>query len=252
MNGQSGTAASADDDPAETVLIIQQQDGATPGWLAEVLTEAGIAYRVARPYAKPDLPAHYRWKAIVPLGGEMGAYESDHYDFLAAERDFLCEAVQANTPVFAICLGAQLLAHGLGGRAYAMEAAQVGYPDIRLTEAGTHDPVLSHLTGPVLAWHGDTFELPAEAELLAEAGGRPYAYRIGDVTWGVQFHPEASPELVDSWLAGFTRDEIEHMGVDVPALRAEIQQHAAAAKRTSWALFRAWLRQISPRSVPAD
>jgi GMP synthase (glutamine-hydrolysing) len=245
--GQSpGEAPSRSDDvdTAETVLIIQQQDGATPGWLAEMLAEAGVAYRVVRPYAGPELPDHCRWKAVVPLGGEMGAYERDRYPFLATERDFLRAAVTAGTPVFAICLGAQLLADGLGGRAYPMEAARVGYYDLALTPAGERDPVLWQLAAPVLVWHGDTFDLPDDAELLAEANGRPYAYRLGYVTWAVQFHPEASPELVDSWLATFTADEIAQMNLDVAALRAQVQQHAASARRTSWALFEAWLAQI--------
>ena len=48
-------------------------------------------------------------------------------------------------------------------------------------------------------WHYYTFELPAGAELLADEHAARQAYRLGERTWGVQFHPEVTRHMLDSW-----------------------------------------------------
>ena len=48
-------------------------------------------------------------------------------------------------------------------------------------------------------WHYYGFELPAGAELLAENDAARQAYRLGERTWGVQFHPEVTRHMLDHW-----------------------------------------------------
>lgn len=166
------------------VLILQQQDGATPGWLGDVLEEAGVPYRVARPDRGDEFADRSQWAAVVSLGGTMDAYDTERYGFVAAEREFLRAAVRAGTPVLGICLGAQLLAAELGGRVYRMSAPRVGYIELEPTVEGTQDPIVGQAWGPVLACHSDAFDVPDEAEILAWCDGCPYAYRIGHTTSG--------------------------------------------------------------------
>ncbi|HEX5446092.1 MAG TPA: hypothetical protein VFW87_19855, partial [Pirellulales bacterium] len=53
----------------------------------------------------------------------------------------------------------------------------------------------------VFQWHGDTFDLPAGAARLARGTTcENQAFRHG-AAYGLQFHPEMTAEMVESWLA---------------------------------------------------
>lgn len=161
---------------------------------------------------------------------------------------FLRQAVAAATPGLGICLGSQLLGEVLGGETRPATETRLGYPGIDLTAAGHQDPVIRHAAGRrFLVWHGDTFDLPPDATLLATSGGYPYAYRIGSAV-AVQFHPEASPQLVDSWLDTVDESELQRMGVDPEALRREVHDKADTCRAASFALFRAWTDETADRN----
>jgi hypothetical protein len=73
-----------------------------------------------------------------------------------------------------ICLGSQLVAHALGARVYPNErdgepAKEIGYYTVHLTPEGKADPLFKGFDSGVrvLEWHGDAFELPRDASLLA-------------------------------------------------------------------------------------
>ena len=71
-------------------------------------------------------------------------------------------------------------------------------------------------------WHYYGFDLPAGAELLAENDAARQAYRLGERTWGVQFHPEVTRHMLDHWFvegaaelpdpAAVRRDTDLHLG----------------------------------------
>src|SRR5690606_27877628 len=64
-----------------------------------------------------------------------------------------------------------------------------------LTLQAPDEPVARLLEGQhVFHWHGDTFELPAGAVLLASSEAcRHQAFRLGDHVFGFQFHLETTP-----------------------------------------------------------
>jgi len=62
------------------------------------------------------LPDWHDFAAIIVMGGPMGAYEDGAYPWLELEKRLLREAVDADLPVWGVCLGAQLLAAALGAR----------------------------------------------------------------------------------------------------------------------------------------
>jgi GMP synthase-like glutamine amidotransferase len=72
---------------------------------------------------------------------------------------------------------------------------------VRLTVEGSADPVLGTLPPEfmTLQWHGDTFDLPEGAVLLAGSPVYPnQAFRFGRA-YGVQFHLEVSVSMAKEW-----------------------------------------------------
>jgi GMP synthase (glutamine-hydrolysing) len=144
---------------------------------------------------------------LVVLGGAMDFDETHAYPHLTRTRDLLRDAAARSAPALGICLGAQLAAAALGGRAYPGPAGEeLGWTKVELTPQGQADPVLGALQEPaeLFEWHHDTFDPPPGATLLATGGAYPtQAFRLGSVV-AVQFHPEVDGPLLAGWWATTT------------------------------------------------
>jgi GMP synthase (glutamine-hydrolysing) len=143
------------------------------------------------------LPLPDEVEGLIVMGGPMGVYEYDKYPFLAAECRFIAEMVRHNRPVLGVCLGAQLLARALGARVFPGHKPEVGFGLVKLTAEGDRDPLFGPEGPqiPVFHWHGDTFDLPQGATLLASSADYPHqAFRFEQRAYGLQFHvePDAS------------------------------------------------------------
>jgi GMP synthase (glutamine-hydrolysing) len=134
----------------------------------------------------------------------MDADELDAYPHLEPTMALLRDAAARDAPTLGICLGAQLAANALGGRAYPGSAGEeVGWTKVELTAAGRADPVLGALAEPaeVFEWHHDILEPPPGAVQLARGAlYEQQAFRLGSVV-GVQFHPEVDAPLLAGWWA---------------------------------------------------
>jgi GMP synthase-like glutamine amidotransferase len=138
---------------------------------------------------------------LVFMGGPMCA--NDDLPYLRRELEIIRESAGRGQPMLGICLGAQLIAKALGGRVYRNPTPEIGWFDVELTAAGMADPVFSRAAKrqPVFQLHQDTFELPKGAELLATSSAcRHQAFRLGAKVYGVQFHPEVTPEMIEEWM----------------------------------------------------
>jgi GMP synthase (glutamine-hydrolysing) len=188
---------SVDDCP--TMLAIQHVPWEGPHRVLDAC--CALHVQTAKPLAGQPLPAHDEVSGAVVMGGPMNVDEVERFPGLAAEREWLAEAVRRELPVLGICLGAQLLARGLGGEVRAGEGPEIGFAPVTISDSG--DPVLGGLapSTEVLHWHGDVFDLPDGAQPLASSAMTEHqAFRVGSA-WGVLFHPEADFALVEAWLA---------------------------------------------------
>jgi GMP synthase (glutamine-hydrolysing) len=188
---------SVDDRP--TLLAIQHVPWETPHRILDACD--GLAVHTVKPLAGQELPDHDEIAGAVAMGGSMNVDETDRHPELAAEREWLAEAVRRDMPLLGICLGAQLLARALGAEVRLGEGPELGFAPVEILEP--NDPILGALapSTTVLHWHGDVFDLPDGAEHLARsARTEAQAFRHGNA-WGVLFHPEADSALVEAWLA---------------------------------------------------
>ncbi len=142
-----------------------------------------------------------RATGLIVMGGPMSV--NDPLPWLRLEESYIRQAISARIPILGLCLGAQLLAKCLGARVSPLGRKEIGWHPIRLREPAWNDPLFSGLQPVelVFQWHGDTFGLPSGAEWLAENDLCPnQAFRYGSNCYGLQFHPEVTPQIIATWL----------------------------------------------------
>jgi GMP synthase-like glutamine amidotransferase len=185
------------------LLVVQFQADCPPGLLTDAAAKAGIYLEVAAADLDQQLSADLEDMAgLVVLGGTMDVSEAPAYPSLEAAMALIRQAAASELPALGICLGGQLAAHALGGRAYrSPRGPEFGWIPLAFTRSGRADPVLGALDSDVEVYssHHDVFDLPPGADLLAWGGHSPnQAFRLGSVL-GVQFHPEVDAARVASW-----------------------------------------------------
>jgi GMP synthase-like glutamine amidotransferase len=183
------------------VLVFQHIACEHPGLLGELMRERGIAWDTVELDRGDPIPPLAGYDALMAFGGPMNVDEEDRFPWLVAEVEAIREAVDRGLPYLGLCFGAQLLAKALGAPVTAAPVPEVGVMPVTLTPAGRADPILAGLPPelPVFQWHGDTFALPDGATLLASSPAcRQQAFRHGRA-WGLQFHVEVTPAMVDAW-----------------------------------------------------
>lgn len=194
------------------VILIVAHDTLFPsGTLKTLLERRGTAHRTLRLHLGDPIPDDVRrFKGIVSLGGTMSAADERNYPFLRDEAMLLRSAVAAGVPVLGISLGARVLARALGGRSHSAPVAERGWAMVHLTPAGRRDQLFAGVGSPLQAfhWHGECLVPPPGAELLATADcSRNQAFRFA-MAWGIQFHPEVDPGIMDSLSIG-TEEYVE-------------------------------------------
>jgi GMP synthase (glutamine-hydrolysing) len=224
------------------ILVLEQEYTLRGlGLLGERLKASGLPYRSLPVWEEPLDGLRARdFAAIIPMGGNAHAWDEDGVPALRRERVLLREAVEGGVPVLGVCLGGQLLARALGGEVAAAPEPERGWLEIVPTDEARDDPVfrvLEQATG-VYQWHHDVFEPPPGSRVLARSEAAPnQAFRVdGADAWGIQFHPEATPELWELWIARHPA-EVAESGVDVEEMRIAVYEGARASLPFRTAFF---------------
>jgi len=182
---------------------------------------------------------------LIMMGGPMGVYEQDAHSWIACQIRRLALRLAADRPTLGVCFGAQMMAAALGARVFPGPAKEVGF--LPLSRIDAESP-LRHLAGvPLLHWHGDTFDLPDGAELLASTAAYPHqAFRRGANILALQFHAEMGmdprfAEWVDQWPCA-----LAEVGLSAAAMHADHDAHGAGAVAAGRRMIAEWLDGLVP------
>jgi GMP synthase (glutamine-hydrolysing) len=196
-------------------LLIQHEDECPPAWFGRWFRTSGLEYDVVLGHrGDPVPPTIEGYAALVVLGGEMGAYDDESCPWLTPTKALIRHTVQHGGTFLGICLGHQLAGAALDGEVVVNPNGQAkGLTVVSLTDAGQADELTKVIRPGAVAvqWNGDVvWRLPRRAVELATApDGTVQAARFADRAWGVQFHPEAGPEVFDSWTASAKGDDAQ-------------------------------------------
>lgn len=206
------------------ILLIQHEDDCPPGMVEPWLARAGLDCDVLEAHQGRAVPAALGDHAgLVVMGGRMGAEDDADHRHLVPTKALIAGTVAGGWPFLGICLGHQLATVALGGEVRPNPEGQTtGLLSWRPTPDGRKDPLTSVLAPrtPVLHWNKDiATRLPSGATVLATGpDGSVQAARFSACAWGVQFHPEVTPDIVEVWAEG--RDpEREKQTIDTLAAR---------------------------------
>lgn len=183
--------------------IIQNDPEVPPGNILDALTLT-TAYVVHHPYSGEVLPKPSDIKALIVMGGAMGANDDARHPFLTDLKKLIREVVAAGIPYLGVCLGGQLLAAALGAKVVSHRWQEMGTRSVFLTDAGKTDRLFKGISEEFITfqWHNDSFDIPAGGILLATSEVCPHqAFRVGKLAWGVQFHPEVTDTIIRNWCA---------------------------------------------------
>jgi len=179
---------------------------------------------------------------LIMMGGPMGIYEQDVHPWISCQMRRLARRLEADRPTLGVCFGAQMIAAAMGAHVYAGPAKEVGFHAVTVRETALEGP-LRHISGvPVLHWHGDTFTLPENVELLASSHVYEHqAFRRGSNILALQFHAEMGMDpRFDAWIEQWPGAVIE-AGGDEASLRRAHEELGPGAVAAGRAMIDEWL-----------
>ena len=226
------------------LLVFQHVAHEILGTLDPLLRDAGFRIKYVNferhPHAEPNLNGY---DGLIVLGGPMNVDEVDAYPNLETEASLIREAVQRGMPVLGVCLGSQLIAKALGAKVKKNPEKEIGWYDLSPSTDGLKDPLICNFKDleKIFQWHGDTFELPKGAKLLASSPlCKNQAFRFGDNVYGLQFHLEVDKPMIERWLnVPENKKEIEELNgkIDPEMIRSDTPEYISRLNELSNLVF---------------
>lgn len=234
-------------------VIFQHMESNPPGKFLQILQAQDVACRIIRTASEsikdfdalaPDL--------VMIMGGSPGVYQAQDYPFLKEEIMILEKRLAADEPTLGICLGAQLMAAALGEKVFkGPQGPEVGWFDLTLTPSGLGSPVRAYAGRKIMQWHGDTFDLPGDAVLLASSAA--YTNQIfshGRHAIAFQGHVEVTDAILNDW---FVEDAGKFVGrsEELQIIRSDTKRNIEAMNRATDIFLKEWLLQVMPQQENA-
>lgn len=180
------------------IHIQEELPGAIANWANKNKFEQTYTYL----YKNDPFPTINSFDLLVIMGGPMNIYEYEKYPWLADEKEFIQQTIQANKKILGICLGAQLIADVLGAKIVSNNENEIGWFPVQKTTLAEKHPITRDLQfNTVLHWHGDRFDIPENTtHLLKSEACNQQAFIYKNTVLAFQFHIEMIPENLDKMI----------------------------------------------------
>ena len=222
------------------ILVIQHSKISDPGLLGDSLRSHGQRVRIVRVDLGQPLPNDLDdVHGLISLGGPQSANGNDPW--VAPELELMREAHARQVPVLGLCLGAQMLAKALGGEVSTMTKPELGWVAVRAAGIGVEDVLHAGIgwTQYVFESHDDhVSKLPEGATIVMKGEVCPVqAFRVGALSYGIQYHPEWTRETILGEIDAATDAELAVIGTTKANLRQATAEHYPAAERNAKRVF---------------
>jgi GMP synthase-like glutamine amidotransferase len=159
-------------------------------------------------YTEGTLPETDAVDWLIIMGGPMSVNDEAQHPWLTAEKEFIEQVIAAGKTVIGICLGSQLISAVLGSRVYPNAEKEIGWLPIQPAIADNNILFTGDNALTVFHWHGETFDLPDDAKLLASSEGcTNQAFLYNENVLGLQFHLEVTADSLSQMLT-FGKEEL--------------------------------------------
>jgi GMP synthase (glutamine-hydrolysing) len=229
------------------ILSIQNISFETLGTLERLIRSDGYLIDKIEAQKEPVPNNVKQYAAIIILGGPMGVY--DNAEYLIREQGLIRQALRHEVPVLGICLGSQLIAQAIGGKVYKGAKKEIGWSEVTINPAGLSDVFKGVVTEKikVFQWHGDTYDLPPKATIMASSQLYPQAFRFGSAI-GIQFHLEVNGEMISRWAEEYAK-ELEFESIKQGNLLARKDHDFDELQERCKVVYSNFSRTIKDRSI---
>jgi GMP synthase-like glutamine amidotransferase len=207
-------------------LVIGNANDFDPGFVGHRLRVRGYTFTEAHREHPEWWPPLDGFELVLTLGSEWNVYRPETAALVEAEAALIREVVGRDVPLLAICFGAQVLSHALGGAVSRTDRPEIGWYELDGPEVAR---------GPWMEWHDDVFTVPEGFEVLAATDVGPQLIR-GRRILATQFHPEATETMICRWLAEGGAEQLRARGGDPDVLLAETRANVERSRPAAEAL----------------
>jgi len=193
-------------------------------WFSRELVLPGLEVETRNVARGQTLPAPDTVDGVLVTGSP--AMVTDREIWSEACADWLRQAVQADRKVLGVCYGHHLLARALGGRVgFHPEGREIGTHGLSRRGEAADDALFGALPERFqahLSHKQSVLELPPGAIHLVDGEFEPHqAFRWGQQSWGCQFHPEFSEEVMVAYVESLA-GAMEEEGLKPAAIREQV------------------------------
>jgi GMP synthase-like glutamine amidotransferase len=236
------------------VLFVKQDHASPAGLIGDAFAAAGcdVTEMVVVPrerFHSPDVtvtfPSVYQYDAVAFFGAVWSVHDTATIPWITDEIGYARSLISLGVPTLGICFGGQMLAAAVGGRVERAPVPEIGWLSVASSEPALVDG------GPWLSWHYDRFTLPSHVPVLAQTALANQAFVYGRAL-GLQFHPEVTDAVLESWLSTDSREQLAGRGIDPQPLIEQARTLADAAAARAHGLVGRFLRDVACRTLSPD